>query len=94
MMNASSSDAIILVIVLTLAVALAFPILFGVLCRKLAGRKGYDGYFWTGFFLGMVGLLYVIGLPDMNIRKDIRAIGRRIVALNDRVNEMEGRRQV
>jgi hypothetical protein len=30
---------------------------------KQARHKGYRGYFWTGFFLGLAGLIYVAGLP-------------------------------
>ena len=39
-------------------------IFFGVLTFKLAHHKGYKGYFWTGAFLGFIGLIYVVGLPD------------------------------
>lgn len=35
----------------------------GFLTQRLAETKGYDGYFWTGFFWGALGLLYVVGLP-------------------------------
>ena len=38
-------------------------VIWGILTMKLAHHKGYRGYFWTGFFLGMVGLIYVVGLP-------------------------------
>lgn len=45
------------------------PLLFlcvpcGLLSRNLARKKGYTGYFWTGFFLLVLGLIYVAGLPD------------------------------
>ena len=33
------------------------------LLHKLAVKKGYKGYFWTGFFWTVVGLIYVVGLP-------------------------------
>ena len=42
---------------------LLVAVLWGVLTMKLAHHKGYRGYFWTGFFLSMVGLIYVVGLP-------------------------------
>ncbi len=45
-----------------LAVVL-IQVIWGILTMKLAHHKGYRGYFWTGFFLGMVGLIYVVGLP-------------------------------
>lgn len=38
-------------------------IVCGVLTHKLAHKKGYTGYFWTGFFFGLIGLIYVVGLP-------------------------------
>ena len=40
-------------------------IICGILCKKLAVRKGYVGYFWTGFFLNVIGLIYVAGLPSI-----------------------------
>ena len=42
---------------------IVFGIVFGVLCHSLADKKGYEGYFWLGFFLGLVGLIYVASLP-------------------------------
>jgi len=44
-------------------------ILFGILTYKLAHRKGYSGYFWTGALLGLIGLIYVVGLPDNRRRR-------------------------
>ena len=38
-------------------------VLLGTLTHKLAVKKGYKGYFWTGFFWTVVGLIYVVGLP-------------------------------
>lgn len=35
----------------------------GSLSAMLADKKGYRGYFWTGFLLGISGLIYVAGLP-------------------------------
>lgn len=59
------------VIAIYVAIILFYVILFGVLCKKLAKKKGYRGYFWTGFFLGFIGLIYVVGLP---VKKKTRAI--------------------
>ena len=50
----------IIAAVLVLVLAAVF---WGILTMKLAHHKGYRGYFWTGFFLWMVGLVYVVGLP-------------------------------
>lgn len=46
-------------------VVLLPAIICGILSKKLAARKGYTGYFWTGFFLVMIGLVYVAGLPSV-----------------------------
>lgn len=37
----------------------------GTISQKLANKKHYKGYFWTGFFLGIIGLIYVAGLPAL-----------------------------
>ena len=49
--------------ILPIVVWLLSAVIFGVLTKKLARRKGYDGYFWAGFFLLIIGLLYVGFLP-------------------------------
>jgi hypothetical protein len=38
-------------------------VVWGLITSRLARRKGYRGYFWTGFFFWTVGLIYVVGLP-------------------------------
>lgn len=43
-----------------------YSLITGCLCFSLAEKKGYSGYFWTGLLLGVLGLLYVIGLPILN----------------------------
>jgi len=51
-------------------IALFIPaIINGILTAKLAGKKGYRGYFFTGFFFNLVGLIYVVGLP---LKKDVQ----------------------
>ena len=42
---------------------LVLAVFTGVLSRMIAEKKGYEGYFWTGFLLSVVGLIYVAGLP-------------------------------
>lgn len=44
-------------------------IIMGVMTRLLARLKGYRGCFWIGFFLNIIGLIYVAGLP---ISKELR----------------------
>lgn len=45
------------------AIALIPSIIMGIFTAKLAKRKGYRGYFFTGFFFNFIGLIYVVGLP-------------------------------
>jgi len=90
-MNAFEGIAIVGVAVtaLVVLVLLITPIIMGILCKKLAKHKGYTGYFWTGFFLGVIGLIYVVGLPDLNLKKDMRAVMKRLVSANDRLTALE-----
>lgn len=37
--------------------------ILGIFTAKLAHKKGYRGYFFTGFFFSFIGLIYVVGLP-------------------------------
>lgn len=39
-------------------------IIFGAITRYVADSKGYDGGFWWGFFLGIIGLLVVGFRPN------------------------------
>lgn len=39
-------------------------VVFGCLTQTLAEKKGYvNAYFWTGFLLSLIGLIYVACLP-------------------------------
>ena len=55
---------------LWLIVALIPAIIMGIFTAKLAKKKGYHGYFFTGFFFNMIGLIYVVGLPLSRDRQD------------------------
>ena len=55
---------------LWLLVALIPAIIMGIFTAKLAKKKGYRGYFFTGFFFSLVGLIYVVGLPLAQDRAD------------------------
>ena len=48
---------------LWVAIALIPGITMGIFTSKLARKKGYSGYFFTGFFFNVIGLIYVVGLP-------------------------------
>jgi len=51
-------------------IALIPSIIMGIFTAKLAKKKGYRGYFFTGFFFNLVGLIYVVGLPLSKDRQD------------------------
>ena len=50
--------------------ALIPAIIMGIFTAKLAKKKGYHGYFFTGFFFNLIGLIYVVGLPLSRDRQD------------------------
>ena len=35
----------------------------GIVSHLIARKKGYSGYFWTGFFLWAFGVMYIASLP-------------------------------
>ena len=49
--------------VLIIIAAMLPMIIYGIFTAKLAAKKGYRGYFFTGFFFNIIGLIYVVGLP-------------------------------
>ena len=53
-----------------IAIALIPAVIMGIFTAKLAKKKGYRGYFFTGFFFNLVGLIYVVGLPMSRDRQD------------------------
>ena len=55
---------------LWIVIALIPAIIMGIFTAKLANKKGYRGYFFTGFFFALVGLIYVVGLPLARDRAD------------------------
>ena len=60
-------------------------VLFGVVCHLIAKKKGYPGYFWTGFFLLLIGAVYVAALPvvqntDANARFDLSPEDKKLLA--------------
>jgi len=55
---------------LWVGLALIPSIIMGIFTAKLAKKKGYHGYFFTGFFFNLVGLIYVVGLPLSRDRQD------------------------
>lgn len=51
-------------------IALIPMVIMGIFTAKLARKKGYRGYFFTGFFFNLIGLIYVVGLPLAKDRAD------------------------
>ena len=64
-------------------------IIIGKLCKKMAEKKGYKGYFWTGFLLGMLGFIYVIFLPDLRMQKYVAMCASKMQGLEASVSAME-----
>ena len=52
------------------------------LCSNIANSKGWEGSSWgiTGFLLGPLALLAVVGLPDKKLRRYLRAIAIKLDA--------------
>ena len=56
-------------VLMIMAVLLVNSIVCGCLCTYLSLYKGRKLYFWVGFFCGVIGLIYVAGLPmDLKMR--------------------------
>ncbi len=82
--NTSIESKFILVIALIcLLLWLIARTIIGVLCYKMADKKGYTGYFGTGFFLGIIGFVYVIFLPDLIMRRYIENCSRKNIPIMD-----------
>lgn len=72
-----------------LLAVLAHRIFIGILCKRFARKKGYTGYFWTGFFLGWLGFVYVIFLPDLKVQKYLEMAAMRIQSMENRIEQCE-----
>lgn len=51
-------------------------IVFGAITRYVANTKGYDGGFWWGFFLGIVGLLVVGFRPNISQVQEVPYVSK------------------
>lgn len=59
-------------IIIAVCVFLVQGLIFGFITRAIADSKGYDGGFWWGFFLGLIGLIVVAVRPAMTkVESDI-----------------------
>ena len=67
-----STGAIAAVIAVLAVLLLIDRIATGFICRKLLHQKGHHGHFWMGFFLGKLGLIYAISVPDLVMRRYVK----------------------
>ena len=67
--------------------AIISGIILGYLSSSLHSQKGYDGGFWMGFFLGIVGLIYAAGLPDLNVISAISRIKKQVLQISQNNNK-------
>ena len=81
-------------ILIILFVLLFSRVLIGILCKHLAKEKGYEGYFWIGILLGILGLLYVSFLPDLKMRKYLRMCSMKMQIMDSRLDDIEDRSHI
>ena len=56
-------------------VAFVVEVLLGLLAQFIAERKGHTKrWFWAGFFLSLIGVIWAAGLPDEKLRKKVRQL--------------------
>ncbi len=84
-----STLVLFLVLGIVLAVLVGYAVACGVLARRSAKRKGHAGYFWTGFFLGALGVAYVAGLPDKYAQWERQALQRKLAEIQRRIPQIE-----
>ena len=63
-LEAAETVVMVTAIVTVLIIYALAGLITGLVSRKLARKKGYRGYFWTGFLLNCLGVNYVAGLPE------------------------------
>ncbi|MGN0655006.1 MAG: SHOCT domain-containing protein [Oscillospiraceae bacterium] len=51
-----------------------FSVMFGAVTCVLNNEKGYEGGFWWGFFLGVIGIIIVVCKPENKEVLDRRCI--------------------
>ena len=67
-------------------------IISGFLSLDLHKMKGYDGGFFLGFLLGIIGLIYSAGLPDRaqkEIVKDNKTNKIKVVVKDEEISQEE-----
>ena len=62
-------------------------IICGFLSMDLQQKKGYNGGFWIGFLLGIMGLIYCAGLPDTSKKKIVKNNKNESVIETEEIND-------
>ena len=62
-------------------------IICGFLSMDLQQKKGYNSGFWIGFLLGIIGLIYSAGLPDITKKKIIKQSNKESVIEYEEIND-------
>lgn len=58
-------------------VLFVFEVLMGILAQSIAEKKGHSkSWFWAGLLLSFIGVIWVAGLPDEHLRKELRRLGQ------------------
>ncbi len=77
-MNSSSNydpTAALVSLFFSFLILIGFQIAMGYLSKNIQTKKGYqDSGFWIGFFLGLIGIVYSAGLPDLFLRNKIESL--------------------
>ncbi len=77
-------------LIIGVVVCIFYWIICACLTMELYRKKGYDGGFWVGFFLGIIGLIYSAGLPDISKKEnenDQKIIEKKIEKFKDLTKE-------
>ena len=62
----------VIMLTVTIIISIILWIASGFLTLDLHKKKGYNGGFWIGFFLGIIGLIYSVGLPDSSDKRILK----------------------
>jgi hypothetical protein len=59
-----------------------FEIIMGILAQSIAEKKGHSKHwFWAGFLLSLVGVVWAAGLPDEHLRRQLQRLNERDAAV-------------
>ena len=81
-MNSSSNydpTAAMVSIFFSILMLIGLQIVMGYLSKNIQTKKGYqDSGFWIGFFLGLLGIAYSAGLPDLILRNKLENLYKKL----------------